>query len=212
MCGRLAMRLLYLCDGGQPSIIFPVGKPETGGSCAFATEHCLQYCPSLEPKEREREVLEYFKKEPPSAIISKILNELVQLFNSLFLYWHSWGDCLPELEDKEIKIMSALHSRGIVQCGATRNLSLWHRIPFERSLRIAYHAESQEEAVVKSQICGRLTCYPDVKRGKAQFFVNGKKVAECCGYWTQWLDGEVEEADCRRCYIYRQGCFFEANR
>ncbi len=201
-------RIVFM-DGMFPAIFFPVGKPEDGGSCAYLTDHCLQYCPAQETNRHEIRALEFFRNNSVEIIIAKILEDM-NLYNIIHLYWWPWGDCLPELTDKISEIILELSEIGLLQNGYTRNMELWKLIKFlgsKDNLRFGFHVDTIEEAKEMSAN-GHVICCPDVTVGKAELYYREKKVARCCGIWCEWVTvGDVRVADCQECYLYKQGCF-----
>jgi len=198
---------IVFMDGGLPSIIFPVGLPKDGGSCAYLSEHCLQYCPAKETNKHEVRALKFFKDNNSKIIVNKIIEEVCQEA-MIHLYWWSWGDCLPELVDKITDVMWALSGTGILQNGFTRNNNLWRNVNFPQTdnLRIGFHVDTIKEIKIFEK--WRVVCCPDVEVGKAELYFNGEKIARCCGIWCDWIQrGETRMADCQECYCYKQGCF-----
>ncbi len=199
---------IVFIEGFTPAIIFPVGLPKDGGSCAFLTDHCFEYCPARETNEHEVRALGFFKKKGVSAIANKILEDLTS-YNLSHLYWWPWGDCLPGLTRKITSVMLLLSYRGVVQNGFTRNLKLWKNINKEsisENIRIGYHADTVEDA--KDMSNNKVICCPDVAVHKAEMYFNGRKVARCCGVWCEWVGVGVRQADCQECYLYKHGCFY----
>ena len=95
---------IVFSENDYPTIMFPVGLPENGGSCAYLTEYCFNYCPSRETNEHEIRALDFFKHNNIETIVNKIRDD-VACMETECLYWWSWGDCLPELTDKILNIM-----------------------------------------------------------------------------------------------------------
>lgn len=201
-------RLVFM-DGMFPAIFFPVGKPEDGGSCAYLTDHCLEYCPAQETNRHEIRALEFFKENDKNTIIAKILEDMT-FYSLMHLYWWPWGDCLPEMTNKIFDIMTDLSEIGLLQNGYTRNPELWKLVNFlgvKDNLRIGGHVDTVEDAKALSSK-GHVICCPDITVGKAELYYRGKKVARCCGIWCEWITvGDVRVADCQECYLYKQGCF-----
>lgn len=204
-------KIVFL-DGMFPVIMFPVGLPSTGGTCAYLTEHCLKYCPTQETNIHEVRALNFFKENNKNTIVNKILEDMCS-YNLMHLYWWPWGDCLPEMTDKIADIMFSLSSVGILQNGYTRNWSLWEKINFAPqidNLRIGGHTDSIEEAKKISKNYERVICCPDIAVNKAELYFKGEKVARCCGIWCDWLTkNETRIADCQECFMFKQGCFIE---
>lgn len=206
-------KLVFL-DGQFPSILFPVGRLQNGGSCAYLTEHCLLYCPAKETNRHEKRALAYFRERPVKTIVEKILED-ISTYGLMHLYWWSWGDCPPDLTDKITHVMIELSETGVLQNGFTRNIVLWKTITDYGApkLRIGTHVDTLEEVNTDEEHRDRIVCRPDVDVGKAELYFNGVKVARCCGLWCDWLDiDEVRAADCQECYLHKQGCFYKSDR
>lgn len=206
---RVDNRIVFM-DGMFPAIFFPVGKPEDGGSCAYLTDHCLQYCPAQETNRHEVRALEFFKENDVSTIVEKILEDM-NLYGIMHLYWWPWGDCLPELTEKISDIMLELSEIGLLQNGYTKNQNLWRLINLvagkKDNLKIGFHVDTTEEAKELSSKM-HVICCPDITVGKAELYYRGDKIARCCGIWCDWLErDETRVADCQECYLYKQGCF-----
>lgn len=198
-------RIVFM-DGMFPAIFFPIGLPEKGGSCAYLTDHCLEYCPAHEVNKHEVRALNYFKESDALSIANRIIDEMC-LECLTHLYWWPWGDCLPELTDKITEVMFELSKRGILQNGFTRNPALWKNIPFSNELRIGFHVDTLEE-IEEMSTDKNVLCCPDITVNKAELYFNKEKVARCCGIWCDWLTkNETRMADCQECYLYGQGCF-----
>ena len=201
--------MIVFMDGMFPSILFPVGKPEDGGSCAYLTDYCRDYCPTQETNIHEVRALNFFKEQSEDVIVEKILED-VGFYSMMHLYWWSWGDCLPELTDKIANVMLKLSYLGLLQNGYTRNPMLWSKInlefPQRENLRIGFHVDSMEE--INNFAEDKVVCLPDTDVNKAELYLNGEKVARCCGIWCDWLPrNETRAADCQECYLFKQGCF-----
>lgn len=202
-------RVLHF-DSDIPSIYFPVGSPKDGGTCAFATEECLEYCPSGNSRNKsEVYTLEYFLENDPEAITNKMLEDFAVLtqrpYHAKMIQWHVWGDCLPELTEKEHHVIMALHEHGIPQYGFTRNKRLWDMVPAKPDLNIGYTLDDLEEA--KSMSFGKMTASPDFEHGYALMIFNGQIRTRCNGWWCITETGEERNSDCRTCLQNGEGCY-----
>lgn len=208
-------RILHM-DSDIPSIYFPVGTIEDGGTCAFATEKCMEYCPSgFEPNEHEKYALEFFKTNDAKAISRKIIADYQELINETHYYaeiiqWHVWGDCLPELTDKTFRTMLDINRAEIPQYGFTRNRELWNLIPTSDIFRIGFTTDDPQEAIELSRATGKMLCSPDIEHGYAQMFHHGKLRSRCSGWWCI-TEEETRNSDCRKCLKLGQGCFYRRN-
>lgn len=199
------MNNLIFKDGDIPSTYFPVGRPEDGGTCAYATEQCWELCPSSQVTNlHEVKALKLMKEQSATWLTNNILRELkdAELFQ-----WYVWGDCLPELTKKTAKIMKALHEHGIKQFGFTRNKALWD-IVSELGIRIGLTVNSEEEAIELSKD-NKLVCWPDFDRSEARLHVGGVMVARCSGWWCVLLkEPDVyHNSSCGYCLYHKEGCF-----
>lgn len=195
---------IVFMDGDIPSTYFPVGKPEDGGSCAYATEECLEYCPSAQVvNKHEQAALSLFKKQNALWLAGTILDELG---GQKLLQWHVWGDCLPELTEKVTAVILSLKSARVDQFGFTRNHKLWENVRSE--VRVGLTVDTEREAVELSKL--GLVCWPDVDRNEARLHWDGQMVARCSGWWCTFVDtGEVMNSACSYCIKKRRGCFFQ---
>ena len=201
-------KLVFL-DGQFPAILFPVGSLESGGTCAWMTNHCQLYCPTRETNYHEKRALDFFRDNDSEIITKKILEDLSD-YSLMHLYWWSWGDCPPDLTDKVFDIMVHLSEIGVLQNGYTRNEILWRNINFPQrnNLKIGAHVDDKPGLLVPDYR-DKIVCCPDVLVNKAELYYNGVKIARCCGIWCDWVTvKETRAADCQECYLYKQGCFF----
>ncbi len=204
---------IILMDCDCPSIYMPIGKPVDGGTCAFATDKCMQYCPSgMVINDIERNVLKYFKEKPAKTITEKLHKEFCDLLVNpraeRMLQWWTWGDCLPELTKKVAKIIIALYDKGIPQYGFTRNRKLWELIPNQTSLHIGLTIDNMDEALKLSVESGKMTACPDFEAGYAQMIFSGKIRSRCSGWWCITESGETRNSDCTQCLAAGEGCYY----
>ncbi len=202
-------KVLYF-DSDIPSIYFPVGLPETGGTCAFATKKCLEYCPSGNSRNKsEVYALTFFKENDVGTIIAKIVKDYKTLikrpYHAEMIQWYVWGDCLPELTEKTHQIIMSLNELGIPQYGFTRNKRLWELVPPKRNLNIGYSLDSLKKA--KELSYGKMTACPDYEQGYARMIFNGRIRSSCNGWWCITENGEERNSDCRICLKEGEGCY-----
>lgn len=206
------MRLIMMdCD--CPSIYMPVGHPKDGGTCAFATDRCMQYCPSgLVINNIERAVLKFFQDNDAKTITKQLHSEFCELQKNTrvehLLQWWTWGDCLPELTEKVAQIIVDLNSMGIPQYGFTRNRQLWKTVPNYNSLHLGLTVDGLHEAFQLSLESGKMTACPDFESGYAQMIFSGKVRARCSGWWCITEQGETRNSDCTQCLAAGEGCYF----
>jgi hypothetical protein len=205
------MNKIVFADSDVPSIYFPVGAPNKGGSCAFTTPQCLEYCPSGQVvNEHEVTAFNLFREESVEDLIGCIHNEFTELTKDKryekILQWHAWGDCLPELTRKTALVITGLNHMGVTQYGFTRNRALWELLPMKDNLRIGLTVDDTKIATTLSK--NAIVCSPHVKTGYAQEFVYGKIRAKCSGWWTVLDSGETRNSHCTVCFKNGEGCFY----
>jgi len=204
---------IIMMDCDCPSIYFPIGKPSDGGTCAFATKKCMEYCPSgMVTNDIERHALRFFFDNTDSEIISRLHREFREVLKNpraeRMLQWWTWGDCLPELTDKISAVIIGLHSRGVPQYGFTRNRDLWESVPDYDSLHIGLTIDDMDEAKNLSVTSGKMTACPDFSAGYAQMIFDGKIRARCSGWWCITERGETRNSDCTQCLAAGEGCYY----
>jgi hypothetical protein len=204
---------IIMMDCDCPSIYFPIGPPSEGGTCAFATEKCMQYCPSgMVANDIERHALQFFFDNTASEIINRLHREFREVLKNpraeRMLQWWTWGDCLPELTDKIAEVIVGLHRKGIPQYGFTRNKKLWRKIPNHDSLHIGLTVDDMDEALKLSIESGKMTACPDFDAGYAQMIFTGKVRSRCSGWWCITERGETRNSDCTQCLAAGEGCYY----
>ena len=204
---------IIMMDCDCPSIYMPIGKPSEGGTCAFATEKCIQYCPSgMVANDIERSVLQFFQENNVIVIIERLHREFCEILSNpraeRMLQWWTWGDCLPELTEKISAVIIGLYKYGIPQYGFTRNKKLWELVPNYNSLHIGLTIDNMAEALYLSVESKKMTCCPDFEAGYAQIIFNGKIRSRCSGWWCITERGETRNSDCTQCLASGEGCYY----
>lgn len=204
---------LIMMDCDCPSIYMPIGRPEEGGTCAFATKKCMQYCPSgMVINDIERFCLRFFQENSASVIIARLHREFLEVQKNpraeRMLQWYTWGDCLPDLTEKTAKVMLGLIRYGIPQYGFTRNRKLWDILPSHDSFHIGLTVDDMDEAVALSIAHRKMTACPDFEAGYAQMIFAGKIRSRCSGWWCITEQGETRNSDCTQCLAAGQGCYY----
>ena len=204
---------IILMDCDCPSIYMPVGYPKDGGTCTFATEKCMQYCPSgMITNDIERHALMFFQESKATTIIDRLYAEFIDVMKNpraeKMLQWWTWGDCLPELTEKIATVIIGLSNKGIPQYGFTRNVELWKLVPSHSSLHIGLTVDDINEALRLSVKERKMTACPDYEAGYAQMIFTGKIRSRCNGWWCITDDGETRNSDCTQCLAAGQGCYF----
>ena len=203
-------RILHM-DSDIPSIYFPIGSIESGGTCEFATKTCIKHCPSgMEINSHERYAYNYFKRRSTESITKKMItdfNTLVEFpYNAKMIQWFTWGDCPSLLTDKVHSVIMNIYEYGIPQYGFTRNKRLWELTPSRYSLNIGLSIENIKKAKIVSIESGKLIGHPDYATGYAEMIFNGKIVSKCNGWWCK-TKYETMNSDCRRCLNHMEGCY-----
>ena len=204
---------IIMMDCDCPSIYMPIGKPSDGGTCAFATDKCMQYCPSgMVINDIERGILKFFKEKSASIIVERLHKEFCSLLLNpraeRMLQWWTWGDCLPELTKKVSEVIISLHDKGIPQYGFTRNRKLWEIVPNQMSLHLGLTVDDMDEALGLSVESGKMTACPDFEAGYAQMIFSGKVRSRCSGWWCITERGETRNSDCTQCLAAGEGCYY----
>jgi hypothetical protein len=204
------MKLLIPLNG-VPAIFFPVGEIDKGGTCEFATKKCLEMCSAFrnatdeniigyEPKLK---IFKFIIKMPLFLVCHQIMEDLNQM-NSKLLYWFASGDCMKKHIDRISTIMKHLSLEEIIQCGFTRNKTLWKRTQQIQNINIALTMEFKD--VSKIGFTSGLISVPDYKTGKIKLYMNNVFQGSCGGYRTE-LKEAIQENDCNKCYEMKKGCF-----
>jgi len=198
-------------DSDIPSIYFPIGSLEDGGTCEFATLKCQEYCPSgMKSNYHERYALDYFKNNSARKVVNKLIEDFNYLiaipYNSKMIQWYTWGDCPSELTEKVVLIILNIYRQKIPQYGFTRNIKLWEKIPKKYGLSIGLTVDSLDKAKKISLASGKMTAYPDFASGYANMIIDGKIKTKCNGWWCI-TDKETRNSDCSRCLSCIEGCY-----
>ena len=207
-----AKRIL-LMDCDCPSIYMPIGNPKDGGSCAFSSKKCREFCPSgLVTNNTEKFVLEYFKREDAKTIADRIYTEFLDIMRNpraeKMIQWWTWGDCLPELTGKTVKIILNLNTRGVPQYGFTRNKKLWDILPCYHNLHIGLTVDNIDVALKLSTISHKMIACPDYETGYAQMIFTGKIRARCSGWWCITEEAGERNSNCTQCLAEGSGCYY----
>ncbi len=206
---------IILMDCDCPSIYMPIGPPSEGGTCAFSTEKCRQYCPSgMVANDIERFVLRFFLGNDAENIVERLHKEFCNLQRNpraeRMLQWWTWGDCLPELTEKVALVMASLHRMGVPQYGFTRNRRLWKMVPNYDTLHLGLTVDNMDEALRLSIEAQKMTACPDFDSGYAQMIFSGKIRSRCSGWWCITERGETRNSDCTQCMASGEGCYYRS--
>ena len=204
---------ILLMDCDCPSIYMPVGNPKDGGTCAFATKKCMEYCPSgMVANDVERNVLSFFLEKDAETVADRLYAEFLDVMKNpraeKMIQWWTWGDCLPELTEKIAIIILSLNNKGVPQYGFTRNRRLWEILPCYHDLHIGLTSDDLSEALKLSVESGKMTACPNYEEGYAQMIFTGKIRSKCSGWWCITEEGETRNSDCTQCLAAGQGCYF----
>lgn len=198
-------------DSDIPSVYFPIGKPEDGGTCEFATRKCIEYCPSGQViNDHEKHALAYFKRYTAGTVFKRLIKNFESLaaipYNARMIQWFAWGDCPSDLTGKIAEIILRIRDEGIPQYGFTRNKMLWEMIPSSDFLSMGLSIDNLKEAKEVSIESGKMTAHPDFKSGYAEMISNGKIVARCNGWWCI-TEVETRTSNCGKCLTEKTGCY-----
>lgn len=209
---------------GAAGIFFPIGRPEKGGTCQYASGKCLQKCCALEKDYDEviniaeidkKGIYSFFIKRSPLTVCLEIIREMNEL-QAEILSWFASGDCLDEDIDRIYEIMVGLNGEGIVQNGFTRNWRLYRRI-IDGGV-IDHIVLTIESLLPKHNPFGDyprgLWAVPNYKMGSVKLYHGklGKKTYATCGpneVATKFEGKEIKIAtNCTGCYRKKIGCFY----
>jgi len=209
------MRRILHMDSDIPSIYFPIGKIEDGGSCEFATETCILNCPSgMISNKHEKYAFSFFKKNDVERIFNKLLMDYNYLanrpYNAKMIQWFCWGDCPSFMTEKVADVIKRIAEYGIPQYGFTRNKKLWEILPSTDRLHIGLTVENYSKALGISKTTDKMIAHPDYDTWYAQMIFHGKVRSRCNGWWCV---NEIEErnSDCTRCLSHGEGCYYRGD-
>jgi hypothetical protein len=219
------MKILYpFID--VPSIYFPVGKLEDGGTCEFASEKCLLECAVYKHLFSDK-IIDYRIKEAiyitlttqnPSLVASKILEEL-KIIKMNILCWFASGDC-PTKDTMQIaQIARLLQFKGVNQAIITRSTKLHEILTKERfeldgSAVIGIARTIEDIETLKEDDIG-LFVRPNYEEGHIDFFIKElnkfPRKTSCIGI-NGIIDSykilPVESMNtCANCLVKGVGCF-----
>ncbi len=214
-------------------IFFPVGKLKDGGTCQFASKKCLKECIAIKNGNKKNKIeykfkkgtYDFFRNETKNVIVRKILTELSES-NCNIISWFASGDCPKKLTVKLVSIIKSLNNMDVIQCGFTRNLSLYNYLyrkveilyggdhyRFVDNLRILLTVEKKEDIDI---IGGNveddkiLFAVPNYNNGKAEIYTHEFDYdPKCCCYDYNSITRQIskESYNCERCYKNKTGCF-----
>lgn len=211
-------------SNGAAGIFFPIGKPEKGGTCEYASDKCLKKCYALDkdydeminiPEEDKKEIYDFFIEKSTFAICSEIIKEMDELQMKI-LSWFTSGDCLDEDIDKLYQIMITLAGEDVAQNGFTRNWKLYDRITDDGiivHIVLTLESLSHEDNPFESRPSG-LWAIPDYEKGLVKLYHGrlGDISYGSCGssdVITKFDGKEVKiTANCVGCFYKRLGCFY----
>ncbi len=202
--------------GGAAGIFFPVGLPNNGGTCQYATKTCLRECYAISDKDYDEElnvlevdkrvIYEYFMNEHIFTICAEIVREMKELQTHI-LHWFASGDCLDTDIERIVKIARYLFYEHIKQNGFTRNIHLWNKfmcIP----VRIVLTLENKEDIKLHALPIG-VYAIPDYKNTYTDIYtVSGSSGS--CGLRKFVLNKQKRISstpNCKYCDRKKVGCF-----
>lgn len=215
------LRPIYSAAG----IFFPIGRPEIGGTCQYASDVCLKKCYALEkdydevlniPEEEKREIYKFFTKESLMTICNEIVKEMDELQVKI-LTWFASGDCLDIDIDRIYRVMFLLHGEGIIQNGFTRNVKLYDTIIDDEVIKhivLTVESKAIKDAPDDDYPKG-LWAIPNYRTGVVELYHGklGHISYGGCGMndVTTQFKGEIVviAANCLGCYNKKLGCFIK---
>lgn len=223
------MKILRPVCAGVAGIFFPIGKPECGGTCQYATDKCLRLCYALDkgydetvniPERQKGKIYKFFTQETILRVCNEVLKEMEEL-QATILSWFCSGDCLDKDVDRLVEIMGLLHDEGVIQNGFTRNQTFYRKIMTQGKLKhIVLTVESRraEDAPAFDDV-ESIWAIPNYKTGIVTLYRGkwgSKRVMGYCGFnevTTNFKGKTVRIAsNCLGCYKKKMGCFTEITR
>lgn len=212
------MKILYpFID--VPSVFFPVGRLEDGGTCEFASQKCLAecavykhlFCNHIIHFQIKEAIFERFTTQDPLSLVSEVLSEMREA-NSNVLCWFASGDCPTKHTERICQIARLLQMKGINQSIITRSHALYNLVRQKRlesyaRIGIALTTESIKE--IKGV---GLFVVPDYKKGLIQFFTRTAKDGLVFSSSFSAYDSQHKKTpptNCKNCLAKRVGCFGE---
>jgi len=204
-------KILHIFSG-VAGVFFPAGKLEDGGTCEFASCECLEKCAAFSNATNKNkigyqpkyEALEFITKQPIFVVCNKILEEMSRL-ESRILYWFAAGDCMRRHTQRIASIMRHLSLEGVIQCGFTRNRTLWGIASEISGLHLALTIEDEEAAKKLSN--EGIVVIPDYESEKILFYFNTRHYGSCGVKGYNDLSELSIGDSCKDCYKNRLGCF-----
>lgn len=210
------LRPIYSAAG----IFFPIGKPEKGGTCQYASDVCLKKCYAQDkdydevlniPEEDKKKIYDFFVNESLVTICNEIIKEMGELQVKI-LTWFASGDCLDKDIDKIYRIMFLLHGKGVIQNGFTRNVKLYDTIIADKVINhIVLTVESKAIKDAPGKYPKGLWAIPNYETGVVDLYHGklGFKSYGDCGMNEVTFKGEevVIASNCSGCYSKKIGCF-----
>lgn len=148
------MKILYPFNG-IAAVCFPVGLPKDGGTCEFATKKCLKYCEAMRPIPIKKDMdkittalgvldhvsnsnyedynfrynaYKFITENKVDVVVERFKKEMEEMGKKI-LYWFKTGDCMKKHHARIYTIIKKIHcTTNYIQCGTTRNKSLWDNI------------------------------------------------------------------------------------
>jgi hypothetical protein len=209
------MKLLYPFLG-VPSVFFPVGSSENGGTCEFVTERCLQECAVYKHLFSDK-ILNFKTKEAiyariitqdPLKVSLELLNELKEA-DSNILCWFASGDCPTKDTEQIVQIARLLQMKGINQAMITRSHKLYRSVyqkrlhSFHTSIGLAFTIESTGEIDKNTG----LFVLPDYEEGSIQFYTRKKGLSPIKRSKFYPPDSKEHPNNCINCLVNKVGCF-----
>lgn len=195
-------------------LYFPAGSIDIGGTCEFATENCLKYCPEIaNNRQPHYDTYNFIVKNDVEVVFNKIKKDLFALDKKV-LTWFAAGDCMMKGMNHILDIMVEVSMVGIVQHGFTRNVSLWEKAQGIQNMYLALTVESKKDKLFREGF-GRVVI-PDYEKDMITLYqleevdvFEPKEIAMCSGvFWADVLVGsELRESNCSVCYDNLEGCF-----
>jgi hypothetical protein len=175
------------------------------------TRKCKVHC-GFKVNQFEIDALASLNRFRHEVLVKRIGAELKKE-NCNILTWFAVGDCPESLTGKITSVMAGLSLNGVVQCGFTRNETLWKHSHFFDNVTLGLTVENEKRAIELSE--EGLVSVPDYSSWTITLYKKMKPIYNCGGgFGTTCGENfvitkaeEIHPEDCGKCYEGKRGCF-----
>ena len=218
------MKILRPSNNYVAGIFFPIGRLETGGTCQYASDRCLEECYGLNKhydvtvdisEDDKQQIYKFIIEKSLLTICTAIITEMEGM-QAKILSWFCTGDCPDKDIDKIWEIIRLLEQEGIIQNGFTRNIDFYHAV-HNLAPHIVLTVESKDIDDTPESIDPEngLWAIPDYGKGEVKLYQGTlaykKEYGSCGWHTTKIIKADLKEIEiatnCYGCYKQKIGCF-----